>query len=133
MWKPATQRQRDVDRGHCLHVGSGRQRSFYEGNHILYLQRGDCHSTLKTSIDIYTPCMCVCAKWLQLCPTLCNPMDCNLPGSSVPGILQARILEWVAQLSSKESNEETSSPCLYFLESLVSFLFQYFSYKNTGK
>ena len=32
----------------------------------------------------------------QLCPTLCDPMDCSLPGSSVPGILQARILEWVA-------------------------------------
>ena len=31
----------------------------------------------------------------QLCPTLCNPMDCNLPGPSVHGILQARILEWV--------------------------------------
>ena len=31
----------------------------------------------------------------QLCPALCNPMDCSLPGSSVHGILQARILEWV--------------------------------------
>ena len=34
---------------------------------------------------------CVCAKSLQSCPTLCNPMDCSLPGSSVHGILQARI------------------------------------------
>ena len=33
---------------------------------------------------------------VQSCPTLCNPMDCNLWGSSVHGILQARILEWVA-------------------------------------
>ena len=32
----------------------------------------------------------------QLCPTLCNPMDCSPPGSSVYGILQARILEWIA-------------------------------------
>ena len=32
----------------------------------------------------------------QSCPTLCNPMDCSLSGSSVHGILQARILEWVA-------------------------------------
>ena len=31
----------------------------------------------------------------QLCPTLCDPMDSSLPGSSVRGILQARILEWV--------------------------------------
>ena len=35
-------------------------------------------------------------KVIQSCPTLCNPMDCSLPGSSVHGILQARILEWVA-------------------------------------
>ena len=38
----------------------------------------------------------------QSCPTLCNPMDCNLPGSSVHGISQARILEWVAMPSSTE-------------------------------
>ena len=36
------------------------------------------------------------AKSLQLCPTLCDPIDGNLPGSSIPGILQARTLEWVA-------------------------------------
>ena len=36
------------------------------------------------------------AKSLQLCPTLCDPMDGSPPGSSVHGILQARILEWVA-------------------------------------
>ena len=40
--------------------------------------------------------MCVCAQLLQLCPTLCDPVDCSLPGSSVCGILQLRILEWVA-------------------------------------
>ena len=36
------------------------------------------------------------AKWLQSCPTLCDPIDSSPPGSAVPGILQARILEWVA-------------------------------------
>ena len=36
------------------------------------------------------------AKSLQSCPTLCDPMDGSPPGSSVPGILQARTLEWVA-------------------------------------
>ena len=36
------------------------------------------------------------AKSLQLCPTLCNPIDGSPPGSPVPGILQARPLEWVA-------------------------------------
>ena len=46
---------------------------------------------------------CVCAKSLQSCPTLCNPMNCNLPGFSVHGILQTRILEWVAMPSSRGS------------------------------
>ena len=36
------------------------------------------------------------AKSLQSCPTLCDPIDGSPPGSSIPGILQARILEWVA-------------------------------------
>ena len=36
------------------------------------------------------------AKSLQLCPILCDPKDGSLPGSPVPGILQARTLEWVA-------------------------------------
>ena len=36
------------------------------------------------------------AKLLQLCPTLCDPIDGRLPGSPIPGILQARTLEWVA-------------------------------------
>ena len=41
----------------------------------------------------------------QLYPTLCNPMDCYLLGPSVHGILQARILEWVAILSSRGSSQ----------------------------
>ena len=36
------------------------------------------------------------AKSLQSCPTQCDPIDGSLPGSPVPGILQARTLEWVA-------------------------------------
>ena len=36
------------------------------------------------------------AKSLQSCPTLCDPIDSSPPGSTVPGILQARTLEWVA-------------------------------------
>ena len=42
------------------------------------------------------------AKSLQSCPTLCVPMDCSLPGFSVPGVLQARTLEWVAISFSNE-------------------------------
>ena len=44
---------------------------------------------------------CTHAKLLQLCPTLCSPMVCSPPGSSVHGILQARMLEWVAISSSR--------------------------------
>ena len=46
-------------------------------------------------------CVCVCT---QRCPTPCDPMDCSPPGSSVPGILQARILEWVAISFSRGSS-----------------------------
>ena len=47
---------------------------------------------------------CVLAKSLQSCPALFDPMDCSPPGSSVHGILQARILEWAAMLSSRGSS-----------------------------
>ena len=36
------------------------------------------------------------AKSLELCPTLCDPIDASPPGSAIPGILQARVLEWAA-------------------------------------
>ena len=49
----------------------------------------------------------VCAKSLQSCPTLCDPMDCGPPGSSVHGILQARIVNWVAMPSSRGSFRPT--------------------------
>ena len=41
----------------------------------------------------------------QSCPTLCDPMDCSLPGSSVHGIFQARILEWAAISFSRGSSQ----------------------------
>ena len=42
---------------------------------------------------------CLLAKLLQLCPTLCDPIDSSPPGSSVPGIFQAGVLEWGATAS----------------------------------
>ena len=57
--------------------------------------------------------MLACA---QSCLTLCNPMDCSLPGSSVLGIFQARILEWVAISSSRWSSQTRDQlPCLLHL------------------
>ena len=46
--------------------------------------------------DVFEPSYAAAAKSLQSCPTLCDPIDGSPPGSAVPGILQARILEWVA-------------------------------------
>ena len=53
---------------------------------------------LLTLVDTH---VCMCA---YLCLTLCDPMDCSLSGSSVRGIFQARILEWVAMPSSRGSS-----------------------------
>ena len=64
------------------------------------------------------PCpFCVPAQSLQSCLTLCDPMDCTLPNSSVPGILQARILEWDAKPSSRGSSrlsDQTRISCISF-------------------
>ena len=51
----------------------------------------------------------------QSCPTLCDPMDCSPPGSSVHGILQARILEWVAisfSRGSSQPRDQTQVSCI---------------------
>ena len=50
--------------------------------------------------NLYPTCHATAAKSLQSCPTLCDPIDGSPPGSPVPGIFQARILEWVAISSS---------------------------------
>ena len=47
---------------------------------------------------------CVHAKLLQSCPTLCDPMDCSPPGSSVHGIFQARVMEWAVISFSRGSS-----------------------------
>ena len=65
------------------------------GRNILFLvfvlmKRAQTFSSLLTLVAA------AAAKSLQLCPTLCDPRDSSPPGSSVPGILQARTLEWVA-------------------------------------
>ena len=64
-----------------------------ENNHTLQAglkrQKGSLSPIVAVTYDMR---VCVHA---QSCPTLCQPMDCSLPGSSVHGISQARILEWV--------------------------------------
>ena len=52
------------------------------------------------------------AKLLQSCPTLCDPIDSSPPGSSIPGILQARVLEWVAiSFSNACKHAKLLQPC----------------------
>ena len=58
----------------------------------------------------------------QLCPTLCDPMDCSPPGSSVHGILQARILEWVAVPFSRIFPNQGSNPGLLHCRQILSHL-----------
>ena len=60
-------------------------------------------------------CLCVCVKSLQLCLTLCNPMDHSPPGSSVHGISQSRTLEWVVMPFSRGSfrpRDQTHVSCI---------------------
>ena len=61
---------------------------------------GDCSHEIKRLLapwkESYDQCAAAAAKSLQPCPTLCDPIDGSPPASPVPGILQARILEWVA-------------------------------------
>ena len=57
-------------------------------------------------------CVCVCL-FTQLYPTLCNPMDCSPSGSSVHGILQARLLEWVT-ISFSRDLPDSGIECLEF-------------------
>ena len=61
----------------------------------------------KLSNFVYKPnsTLCVCVLVAQSCLTLCDPMDCSPPSSSVRGILQARILEWIAIPFSRETSQ----------------------------
>ena len=66
--------------------------------HITSLEKGD-RETLLVPLFLALwnfTAAAAAAKSLQLCPTLCDPIDGSPPGSPVPGILQARTLEWVA-------------------------------------
>ena len=54
------------------------------------------HSSNHLSEELNSITAAAAAKSLQSCPTLCDPRDGSPPGSAVPGILQARTLEWVA-------------------------------------
>ena len=64
------------------------------------VQKGPQSTAAFTLVPNFRLCECLVAK---LCLTLCDPMDSSPPGSSVHGVLQARILEWNAIFSSRDS------------------------------
>ena len=75
------------------------------GGEVIHLLNKHLLSSNWVSLSSKTlPVPCYCAKSLQLCLTLCDPMDCSPPGSSVHGILQAKILKWVAISLSRGSS-----------------------------
>ena len=57
---------------------------------VAFIHVGLVHASVSLCVCV---CVCVCVLVAQSCPALCNPMDCSLPGFSVHGFLQARILE----------------------------------------
>ena len=93
------------------------------------LSSGSIHTSsyisvlLHLTIHIGISCAYVNAKSLQLCRTLCNPMDCSLPGSSVHGILQARLLEWVAKPFSRGSSHPGIEPASLMSPALAGWFF----------
>ena len=69
---------------------------------------GDCSHEIKRRLLLERKVMTILvssSEVTQSCPTLCDPMDCSLPGSSVHGIFQARVLEWVAISFSRGSSQ----------------------------
>ena len=94
MWPfnfPKSARQFNRERKVCSINGTGINRYPYRKEMLIFL--------LYTSI-----CSMLCLV-AQSCLILCNPMDCSLPSSSVHGILQARILEWVVYPFSRGSSQ----------------------------
>ena len=77
-----------------------------------WIQMSPPHTSLR-KIEIWVPAFTTSTiKLLQLCPTLCDPIDRSPRGSSVPGILQLRILGWVAIFFSIWQSQKSLSPSL---------------------
>ena len=91
-----------------------------ERSHFCYHPPNPPHMHIHTYPHI---CVCVCAhlhvKSLQLCLTLCDSMDCSPLGSSVHGILQARILEWIAMLFSRGSSQPRDRTCVNYVSCIL--------------
>ena len=90
-------RDNRCDKFHCCLILLRESNYFYWSIADLQCCINFCHKVIQLSF--YYICilyMYAAAKSLQSCPTLCDPIDGSPPGSPIPGILQARTLEWVA-------------------------------------
>ena len=81
------------------------------------------------NILLSDPLLCLVA---QSCPTLCDPFDCRPPGSSVHGIYQARLLEWVAISSSRGSSQLRDWICISRTAGGFFFFFNHWATQKTG-
>ena len=72
---------------------------------------------------IYLVHACMHAQSFQACPPLSNPVDCSPPGSSVHGILQARILEWTAMPSSRWSSQPRNQTHISYVSCIAGRFF----------
>ena len=73
-----------------------RMGKFNSDDHYIYYCGQESHRRSGVALIVNKSLKCSAAKLLRSCPTLCDPIDGSPPGSPVPGILQARTLEWVA-------------------------------------
>ena len=71
--------------------------------YLIIIKTGASAIALSTAKTFYS--LILGAKSLQLYPTLCDPLGCSPPGSSIHGFLQARVLEWVAMPSSRGTSQ----------------------------
>ena len=102
------QRQRELSKDTFRSIcGTRKLCSFLEAVFVQQPQNQKQGGVVWAQLDPPGACVCVCVcvcVSAQLCPTLCNPLDCSPPGSSVRGILQTRILQWVAISYSRGSS-----------------------------
>ena len=74
--------------------------------------------------------MRVHAQPLQSCPTLCDPVDCSPPGSSVHGILLARILEWVAMPSYSGSSRPRDQTHVSYISCIGMWVLYHYTWES---
>ena len=85
------------------------------------------HSSSEKPFPLYKTYLFVHAKLLQSCTTLCDPMDWSLPNSSVHGIIQTRVLEWVTMVSSRGPSWPQDWTCVSWVSCIVGRFFTHWA------